>query len=150
MFWFSFLIYKDFHLCVSIKGKFISHLILYINQIHAISDIVCQMCYLFYYTINLLSNIVTTTWLRTSAWGYLKGVSSLTSLHYLWRSLGPFSLSCAQKWPVKSIITIIIRNQDLTTYLVWGHYLVNYRTHDHKIFLTCISTQVNITFVHLA
>ena len=32
-------------------------------------------------------------------WAYLKGVSSLTSLHYLWRSPGPFSLPCAQKWP---------------------------------------------------
>ena len=29
----------------------------------------------------------------------LKGVSSLTSIHYLWRSLGPFSQPCAQKWP---------------------------------------------------
>jgi len=29
----------------------------------------------------------------------LKVVSSLTSLHYLWWSLGPFSLPCAQKWP---------------------------------------------------
>jgi len=27
---------------------------------------------------------------------YLKGVFSFTSLHYLWRSLGPFSLLCAQ------------------------------------------------------
>ena len=26
-------------------------------------------------------------------------VSSLTSPHYFWRSLGPFSLPCAQKWP---------------------------------------------------
>ena len=34
-----------------------------------------------------------------SAWAYLKGVSSLTSLHYLWRSLGPFSLPCVQNWP---------------------------------------------------
>ena len=30
---------------------------------------------------------------------YLKGVSSLTSLHYIWRSLDPFSLPCVQKWP---------------------------------------------------
>ena len=29
---------------------------------------------------------------------YLKGVSSLTSLHYCWKSLSPFSLPCAQKW----------------------------------------------------
>jgi len=29
-------------------------------------------------------------------WAYLKVVSSLTSLHYLWRSLGPFSLPCSQ------------------------------------------------------
>ena len=36
---------------------------------------------------------------RISAWAYLKVVSSLTSPHYLWRSLGPFSLPCAQKWP---------------------------------------------------
>jgi hypothetical protein len=28
----------------------------------------------------------------TSAWAYMKVVSSLTSPHYLWRSLGPFSL----------------------------------------------------------
>ena len=33
------------------------------------------------------------------AWSYLKVVSSLTSLHYLWTSLGPFSLPCAQKSP---------------------------------------------------
>ena len=31
-------------------------------------------------------------------WAYLKVVSSLTLLLYLWRSLGPFSLPCAQKW----------------------------------------------------
>ena len=36
---------------------------------------------------------------RISALAYLKGVSSLTSLHYLWRSLDPFSLPCTQKWP---------------------------------------------------
>ena len=30
---------------------------------------------------------------------YLIGVSSLTWLRYLWRSLDPFSLPCAQKWP---------------------------------------------------
>jgi len=35
---------------------------------------------------------------RISAWAYLKVVSSLTSFHYLWRLLGPFSLPCAQKW----------------------------------------------------
>ena len=35
------------------------------------------------------------------AWSYLKVVSSLTSLHYLWRLLSPFSLPCA-------IIIIII------------------------------------------
>ena len=34
-----------------------------------------------------------------TAWAYLKGVSSFTSLHYLCRSLGPFSLPCTQKWP---------------------------------------------------
>ena len=28
---------------------------------------------------------------------YLKGVSSLTPVHYLWRSFGSFSLSCVQK-----------------------------------------------------
>ena len=33
------------------------------------------------------------------ALAYLKVVSSLTSLHHLWRSLGPFNLPCAQKWP---------------------------------------------------
>ena len=42
---------------------------------------------------------ITTTWVRISVWAYLKGVSSLTSLHYLWRSLDPFSLPCARKWP---------------------------------------------------
>ena len=35
----------------------------------------------------------------SSRWVYLKGVSSLTSLYYLWRPFGPFSLSCTQKWP---------------------------------------------------
>ena len=35
---------------------------------------------------------------RISAWAYLKVVSSLTSLHSLWKSLGPFSLPYAQKW----------------------------------------------------
>ena len=39
------------------------------------------------------------TLFRISAWAYLKGVSSLNSLHYLCRSLGPFSLPRAQKWP---------------------------------------------------
>jgi len=39
----------------------------------------------------------------------LEGVSSLTSkLHYLWKSLSPFSLSCAQKWRRKTSIIIII------------------------------------------
>ena len=28
-----------------------------------------------------------------------KGVSSLTSPHYIWRSFGPVSLLCAQNWP---------------------------------------------------
>jgi len=32
-------------------------------------------------------------------WAYLKGVSSMTLFHYLWRSLDPFSLSRAQTWP---------------------------------------------------
>ena len=36
---------------------------------------------------------------ETSMWAYLKVVSCLTSLYYLWRSINPFSLSCAQKWP---------------------------------------------------
>ena len=40
----------------------------------------------------------TTDHYQISAWAYLKFVSYLTSLHYLWRSLGPFSLACAQKW----------------------------------------------------
>jgi len=35
---------------------------------------------------------ITTTWVRISVWAYLKGVSSLTSFHYLWRLFGPFSL----------------------------------------------------------
>ena len=34
---------------------------------------------------------------RTQTETDLKGVSSFTSLHYLWRSLGTFSLACAQK-----------------------------------------------------
>jgi len=38
------------------------------------------------------------TQVRISAWAYLKAVSSLTSLHYLWPALGPFSLPCAQTW----------------------------------------------------
>ena len=42
---------------------------------------------------------ITTTLVRISAWAYLKGVSSSTSLHYLWRSLVPLGLSYAQKWP---------------------------------------------------
>jgi len=42
---------------------------------------------------------ITTTWVRISAWAYLKVVSSLISLHYIWRSLGSFSLPCAQKGP---------------------------------------------------
>ena len=32
-------------------------------------------------------------------WAYLKVVSSYTSSHYLWKSLGPFNLPYAQKWP---------------------------------------------------
>jgi len=40
-----------------------------------------------------------TTRVRIPAWAYLKVVSSWTSLHYLWGSLGPFSLPRAQKWP---------------------------------------------------
>jgi hypothetical protein len=42
---------------------------------------------------------ITNTRVRISAWAYLKFVSSLTSPHYLWRSLGPFSLPCTQMWP---------------------------------------------------
>ena len=38
---------------------------------------------------------------RMSAWGYPKSVTSLTSIHYIWRSLGPFSLPCVQKYPTK-------------------------------------------------
>ena len=34
---------------------------------------------------------MTTTRVRISAWAYMKGVSSLTSLHCLWRWLGQFS-----------------------------------------------------------
>ena len=41
---------------------------------------------------------ITTTWVRISALTYLKGVSYLTSLHYLWRLLIPFSLTFAPKW----------------------------------------------------
>ena len=39
-----------------------------------------------------------THYVQTSAWAYLKVASSMTSIHYLWRSLSPFSLPCAQKW----------------------------------------------------
>ena len=39
-----------------------------------------------------------TTHVRIPALSYLKVVSSFTLSHYLWRSLGPFSLPCAQKW----------------------------------------------------
>ena len=35
---------------------------------------------------------------RISALAYLKAVSSLTSLRYFLRSLGPFNLPGAQKW----------------------------------------------------
>ena len=42
---------------------------------------------------------ITATWVWTLAWAHLKGVSSLTLLHYLRRLLSPFSLLCAQKWP---------------------------------------------------
>jgi len=41
---------------------------------------------------------ITATRVWISAWAYLKVVSSWTSPHYLWRLLGPFSLTCAQKW----------------------------------------------------
>ena len=41
---------------------------------------------------------ITTTWVQISAWAYLKGVSYLTSLHYLWGLLSPFSLA---KWAIK-------------------------------------------------
>ena len=41
----------------------------------------------------------TTSRVRISTWAYPKGVSSLTSFHYIWKSLGPFSLPCAQTWP---------------------------------------------------
>ena len=44
---------------------------------------------------------LTITWGRISAWPNLEGVSSFTSLHYLWRLLSPISLPCAQKWPLK-------------------------------------------------
>ena len=47
---------------------------------------------------------VTTTRVRILAWAYLKGASSLTSLHYLWRSPSPFSLQWGQEWPYKSVI----------------------------------------------
>ena len=35
----------------------------------------------------------------TRRWHVRKVISSFTSSHYLWRSLGPISLPCAQKWP---------------------------------------------------
>ena len=42
---------------------------------------------------------INTTWVRISACVYLMCISSLSSVHYLWRSLVPFSLPCTQKWP---------------------------------------------------
>ena len=49
---------------------------------------------------------------RISEWAYLKVVSSLTSLHYLWRSLGPYSHHVHKSGCKTSIIIIdhIIQN----------------------------------------
>jgi len=47
---------------------------------------------------------ITTTRVRIVAWAYLKGVSSLISLHYLWRSLGALSLPYAVKHQLSSYI----------------------------------------------
>jgi len=44
---------------------------------------------------------INTTRVRISAWAYLKGASSSTSLHYLRRSFGPFSFLCDIKVAVK-------------------------------------------------
>jgi len=64
---------------------------------------------------------ITTTWVWISTWAYLKGVSSLTLLHYLWRSLDPFSLPCAQKWPrIIIIINHCIKTYSETLKTIWG------------------------------
>ena len=39
------------------------------------------------------------TWVQTPTGLCQYSVTSFTSPHYLWRSLGPFSLPCAQEWP---------------------------------------------------
>jgi len=42
---------------------------------------------------------------RILVWAYLKVVSPLTWLHYLWRSLGPFSLQSGRKTPIIQDLT---------------------------------------------
>ena len=54
---------------------------------------------LYTYTDIYISHSFSTTWVWILAWADLKEVSSLTLLHYVLRSLGPFSLPCAQKRP---------------------------------------------------
>ena len=74
---------------------------------------------------------------------YLKGVSSLTSLNYLWRSLGPFSLPCAQSSRKTSIVIIIsIKRNNLVPYIlivfvvVFKHICICISKHLHlNIFL---------------
>jgi len=46
-------------------------------------------------------------------WAYLKVVSSLTLLHYLWRLLGPFNLACETNVAVKYKSSIISQHTDL-------------------------------------
>ena len=51
----------------------------------------------------------------------MKVVSSLTtSFHYLWRSLGPFSLPRAQKWHLSKIYIHKVCLRDLTQTVTWG------------------------------
>ena len=77
------------------------------------------------------------------AWAYLKVVSSLTSLHHLWRSLGPFNLPCAQKWRKTSIISIMWEDQkNKCFYSIVGCFLY----FENEIFQGMVIFQVNGLF----
>ena len=96
--------------CFTIMDRYVIHHYCMRHLVHNAYNGDCCIWKIIYY-----SRIFVYKWLEHLDLD-LKGVSSLTSLHYLWRSLGLFSLPYAQKW---SIIIIIITTNNNWMDLIW-------------------------------
>jgi len=64
----------------------LSNILKHINEVNS-----CLTC-------SMVSNR-SLAWVWTSARLYLKGVSSFTLPHYIWKSISPYNLPCAQRLP---------------------------------------------------